>query len=226
MTCPGRRRHAGAAGKATWRPCTPPTQRHGVPRRIDIPIIDWRNYLEESAQHAQLAPVVRRAPADAEPRRRRVQPGHLVHRRAAGGTLRPDADGAAGDGRVDAEHRRAPGLGAGGTSRPRPSTPASPPTARCSPRGDEVWDGILDDARPEPARRRFPIYATSRIVAGGPIEGGVSSAPAAGGQRRLPRRLRIVASHCRRAQLRLEQIFPTGVCDYTKPDQGLPPEMR
>ena len=37
---------------------------------IDIPIIDWRHYLEARARHAQLAPVVRVAEADAQPRRR------------------------------------------------------------------------------------------------------------------------------------------------------------
>ena len=25
---------------------------------------------------------------------------------------------------------------------------------------------------------------------------------------------------------RLQEIFPTGVCDYSKPDAGLPPELR
>ena len=50
---------------------------------IDIPIIDWRHYLEHRARHAQLAPVVRLAQADAQLRRRRVEPGDLVHGRAA-----------------------------------------------------------------------------------------------------------------------------------------------
>ena len=56
------------------------------------------------AGHAQLPPVLRHPPADAQPRRPGRQPGHLVHRRPAGGRLRPDAGGAGRDRRVDGQH--------------------------------------------------------------------------------------------------------------------------
>ncbi len=58
-------------------------------------------------RHAQLAPVVRVEAADAELRREGVQPGDLVHGRAAGhAAVRPDAPGAHGHRRVDGQHRR------------------------------------------------------------------------------------------------------------------------
>ncbi len=39
--------------------------------------------------------------------------------------------------------------------------------------GDDVWAGILDARPPGTCTQLFPIHATSRIVAGGPIEGGI-----------------------------------------------------
>lgn len=88
--------------------------------------------------------------------------------------------------------------------------------------GQNVWDGILDDGPAGACAAQFPTYTTSRMVAGGPIEGSVFKcslkpvsaaindgtyspwAPSAG------------------QQAELEAIFPTGVCDYTQPDQGRP----
>jgi hypothetical protein len=54
------------------------------------------------SRHAQLPPVLRGPPAPAQLRRRRVEPGDLVHGPRA---VRPDADGVRGDRRVDAQHR-------------------------------------------------------------------------------------------------------------------------
>ena len=39
--------------------------------------------------------------------------------------------------------------------------------------GNDVWSGILDDDAAGACTQAFQIYSTSRIVAGGPIEGGV-----------------------------------------------------
>ena len=82
--------------------------------------------------------------------------------------------------------------------------------------GPRVWDGILDQRAPGPCTRRFPPHATPRIAAGGPLADDV-----------LACRLRPVARAAAagvygvwrpsRAELRrLERIFPTGVCDYSK----------
>ena len=90
-------------------------------------------------------------------------------------------------------------------------------------RGDDVWDGILNDDPAGTCTQEFPIYGTSRTVAGAPLRGGVFKC-----------QLKPVAeaiadgdygvwtpSPAERAML--EQIFPTGVCDYDQPDAGLPP---
>ena len=88
--------------------------------------------------------------------------------------------------------------------------------------GPDVWDGILNDEPAGACTNAFPIFSTSRIVAGAPIEGDIykcalkpvataiadgtygSWTPSAG------------------ETARLQQIFPTGVCDYSKPDVGRP----
>ena len=39
--------------------------------------------------------------------------------------------------------------------------------------GCDVWDGILDGKPKGKCTQAFPLYSTSRIVAGAPIEGGI-----------------------------------------------------
>ena len=88
--------------------------------------------------------------------------------------------------------------------------------------GDDAWNGILDNKPAGPCTQRFPIYSTSRIVAGAPIEGGiykcalksVHRAVADGDyQPWLPTMQQIA---------QLKQIFPEGVCDYRRPDRARP----
>ncbi len=83
--------------------------------------------------------------------------------------------------------------------------------------GDDVWDGILDDNAPGVCTERFPIYSTSRIVAGAPITGdffkcelqAISEAIEGG----------LYGDWVPTAEQReaLDQIFPDGVCDYSQP---------
>jgi hypothetical protein len=89
-------------------------------------------------------------------------------------------------------------------------------------RGSDAWDGILDHKPPGACSQRFPLYGTSRTVAGAPIEGGVYDcakksveAALADGTYApwLPDAAQIA---------QLKQIFPQGVCDYGRPDQARP----
>ncbi len=88
--------------------------------------------------------------------------------------------------------------------------------------GDQVWDGILNDKPAGPCTALFPIYSTSRIVAGGPLKGGIFKC-----------RLKSVDAAIADwtygwwvpdfvERLLLEATFPTGVCDYSLPDAGRP----
>jgi hypothetical protein len=88
--------------------------------------------------------------------------------------------------------------------------------------GPDAWDGILNGGSPGPCTDAFPLYSTSRIVAGGNIKGDifkchlqtVADAIANG----VYDPIEIIVP----TQTRLEQIFLDGVCDYTKGDVGRP----
>jgi hypothetical protein len=88
--------------------------------------------------------------------------------------------------------------------------------------GGGVWDGILDSRAPGACTQAFPLYGTSRTAAGAPIEGGiyacarkpVDQALADGTfSPWLPNATEVA---------QLKQIFPQGVCDYSRPDQARP----
>lgn len=89
--------------------------------------------------------------------------------------------------------------------------------------GSGVWDGILDNRSAGACTQAFPLYGTSRTVAGAPIQGGiyrcalksVDDAVADGTYGSW------TPGAAELAQLR--QIFPSGVCDYSRPDQAAPP---
>ena len=88
--------------------------------------------------------------------------------------------------------------------------------------GKDAWDGIIDNKPHGPCTQAFPIYSTSRIVAGAPFEGGiyrcarkpVEAAVADGTYAPWIPDAQAIAT--------LKKIFPEGVCDYGKPDQALP----
>jgi hypothetical protein len=85
--------------------------------------------------------------------------------------------------------------------------------------GDDVWNGILDDGPAGPCTEAFPTFTTSRIEAGAPINGDVFKcvtkplADALGDGTFGDR-----ASEFTEAQLeRLDRAFPEGVCDRSRP---------
>jgi hypothetical protein len=88
--------------------------------------------------------------------------------------------------------------------------------------GPGVWAGILDRREPGACTRAFPLHSTSRIVAGGPLRGGVYKCALQPVAWAIARGLYGTWRPSAAEQARLEQIFPTGVCDYTRPDVGRP----
>jgi hypothetical protein len=90
--------------------------------------------------------------------------------------------------------------------------------------GDDAWDGILDDKPAGPCTQRFPIYSTSRIVAGAPIEGGVYKCALKPVQRAVADGDYLPWTPTAAQIAQLKKIFPNGVCDYSKPDQARPKE--
>src|SRR5215213_1678968 len=92
--------------------------------------------------------------------------------------------------------------------------------------GDDVWNGILDDEPAGACTQALQIHSTSRIVAGGPIEGGVFKCALQPVGDAVDRGLYGGWQPDAAEVARLAQIFPTGVCDYRKRDLGLPPELH
>jgi hypothetical protein len=82
--------------------------------------------------------------------------------------------------------------------------------------GPGVWDGILDRKPAGACTARFPLYGTSRTVAGGPIEGGVFACERQSVDAAIARGLYGSWRPDATQRARLKQIFPTGVCDYRR----------
>jgi hypothetical protein len=93
-------------------------------------------------------------------------------------------------------------------------------------RRSDVWDGILDDGPAGPCTERFPIYSTTRQVAGGPIEQSYFKCALIPVARPSTVASTAAGRPTADQQATLERIFPTGVCDYSQPDQGLPAGWR
>lgn len=83
--------------------------------------------------------------------------------------------------------------------------------------GEDVWNGILDDAAPGACTERFPVYSTSRIVAGAPITGDVFKCALQSVGEAIDSGLYGSWEPSAQERATLEAIFPGGVCDYSQP---------
>jgi hypothetical protein len=181
---------------------------------IDIPIIDWRHYLEHVLDmhntHQSFAVRQRMLNFDGDAGNQLIW--FTDARPAIGADQTPEALVV-----IDqwmANIRANPELGIAGNKPPLAVDRCFDTQGNEIARGDHVWDGILNDKPAGPCTEHFPIYSTSRIVAGAPITGDVYAC-----------RLQPVAAAVARGvygdwvptavqRQRLEEIFPTGVCRY------------
>ncbi|MER6946283.1 DUF6351 family protein [Nonomuraea sp. NPDC000554] len=182
---------------------------------IDIPVIDWRHYLEDQLDM------------------------HDAHQSFASRQRMLDFDGDAGnqviwftDARPDgprfdqtpealqvmdewlANMRANPSHGVTGN---RPATAVDRCFASDGAQlaaGPHVWDGVLDGRPAGACTAKFPLYSTSRVVAGGPLKGGVYACRLQPVARAIERGLYGTWRPSPAERERLEAIFPTGVCDY------------
>ena len=88
--------------------------------------------------------------------------------------------------------------------------------------GDDAWAGILDDGAEGSCTQEFELFSTSRIVAGNGIEGGVFKCALQSVQAAFMSGTYGSWMPSPEEFATLEAIFPQGVCDYTQPDQGRP----
>jgi Tannase-like family of unknown function (DUF6351) len=189
---------------------------------IDIPLIDWRHYLEDELDmhnsHQSFAS--RRRMLDRDGRASNQVIWFTDARPARAFDQTPEAFEVMDE--WMANIRRHPKRGVAGN---KPSLA----TDRCFTtqgdeiaRGPDVWDGILDRGPDGPCTERFPLYSTSRIVAGGPLRGGVYKCALQSVQRAVARGVYGSWQPSAAERQRLEEIFPTGVCDYSRGDAGRP----
>lgn len=89
--------------------------------------------------------------------------------------------------------------------------------------GRHVWDGILDRRAPGPCTAAYPIKSSSRIVAGDGLAGDLFKCALRPLADALADGTYGSTSFTSGELAQLETIFPDGVCDYSKPDQGKPP---
>jgi hypothetical protein len=189
---------------------------------IDIPVIDWRHYLEHQLDmhhsHQSFAT------------RQRLQRRHDDDNQVIWFT-----DGRPGEPMFDqtpevfdvidewmANIRRHPWRSVADNKPPRAVDRCFDTLGNEIAAGDGVWDGILDDSAAGACTQVFPIHSSSRRVAGGPFSGGifkcglqsVDDAIAGGAYGTW------VPSAAERD--RLVQIFPQGVCDWSQEDRGRP----
>jgi Tannase-like family of unknown function (DUF6351) len=188
---------------------------------LDIPVIDWRHYLEEQLDmhhsHQSFAT------------RRRLQLRHnegkqviwfTDARPAVAFDQTPEAFEV-----IDewmANLRQSPWLGVAGNRPPRAVDRCFTTAGQEIAAGDHVWDGILDDAPPGACTQLFPIHKSSRIVAGGPIEGGIFKCALQSVDAAIAAGVYGAWAPSAAERDRLMQIFPDGVCDWSQGDVGRP----
>ncbi len=88
--------------------------------------------------------------------------------------------------------------------------------------GDDVWDGILNDESAGTCTQQFQIFSTSRIVSGGPLKGGIFKCQLQSVGKAIAKGVYGSWEPDKDQRARLKEIFSTGVCDYSLPDAGRP----
>lgn len=88
--------------------------------------------------------------------------------------------------------------------------------------GDDAWNGILDHKPAGPCTQRFPLYGTSRTMAGAPLEGGIYQCALKSVERALRDGTYWPWVPDAAAAAALRGTFPDGVCDYSRPDRARP----
>lgn len=88
--------------------------------------------------------------------------------------------------------------------------------------GNDAWNGVIDDKPAGACTQAFPMYGTSRTVAGAPLEGGIYQCALRSVDAAIAAGVYLPWQPSAAEVDKLRQIFPDGVCDYTRPDQAKP----
>jgi hypothetical protein len=194
--------------------------------RIDIPIIDWRHYLDDELDMHN----ARQSFASRE--RIRERSGSAANQVIWFTDARParafDQTPMALEVMDQwlANLRAHPALGAAGTKPAGAVDRCFATNGSSIYAGSDAWDGILDDRPLGPCATRFAIHGTSRTVAGGPFDEELYKCKLQPVDAAIARGLYGRWGPSESETARLKEIFPTGVCDFSKRDEGRPPGFR
>jgi hypothetical protein len=188
---------------------------------IDIPVIDWRHYLEEELDmhHSHQSFATRRRLQNARGDADNQVIWFTDARPFVAYDQTPEAFAVIDEWMLNLLAN--PGLGVAGNR---------PPLAvdRCFAfdgteiaSGDDVWDGILDANAPGVCTQNFQIHQSSRIVSGGPIQGGIFQCAFKSVAQAISDGDYGSWSPSAAEQTRLEAIFPDGVCDWSQGEAPL-----
>jgi len=190
---------------------------------IDIPIIDWRHYLERSLDmhnsHQSFATRQRMLNADGDASNQVIW---FTDALTANGEFDQTPEALAVMDEWMANIRARPELGAAGNRPPRATDRCFNNTGQQIAAGTGVWDGIIDARPPGACTQLFPPFSTTRRVAGGPFEQSIFKCQLIPVEQAVGRGFYGVWSPTAAQVNQLRTIFPQGVCDYTRPDVGLP----
>ena len=187
---------------------------------IDIPIIDWRNYLENDLNmhnsHQSFAARQRMLNADGD------AGNQVIWFTGKGFDQTPEALEVMDEWMMNILAN--PFQGVAGNKPPRAVDRCFDAAGNQIAAGAHVWDGILNTNPDGACTPLFPIYGTSRIVAGGPFKGSIFKCQLKSVYQAINDGDYGVGTPILTPQkAMLEQIFPQGVCDFSEPDAGLPP---
>ncbi len=191
---------------------------------VDIPLIDWRHYLEHELDmhnsHQSFAARKRMQNFDGD----------------AGNQVIWFTDSVAGS-RFDqtpealevidewmANIHADPDAGVAANRPPRATDRCFDAAGQEIAAGEDVWNGIIDDEPAGACTQQFQVYSTSRRVAGGPFEQSIFKCQLIPVTEAIGRGFYGEVALGPAEVGALHAIFPQGVCDYSQPDAGLPPE--
>jgi hypothetical protein len=191
---------------------------------IDLPIIDWRNYLEDELDmhnsHQSFASRKRMLNADGDASNQVVWFTDVVdpNRRF---DQTPEALEVMDEWMQNI--RANPWNGVAANKPPRATDRCFTDAGVEIAHGPGVWNGIIDSDPPGACTQRFRTYSTSRRVAGGPFEQSIFKCQLIPVSQAIASGFYGVWVPSAAEAGALMAIFPQGVCDYSRPDAGLPP---
>jgi hypothetical protein len=192
---------------------------------IDIPIIDWRHYLEPALDmhnsHQSFASRKRMLNADGDASNQVVWFTDTVNGVPAFDQT-PEALAVIDEWMSNL--RANPSLGVAGNKPPRATDRCFNGLGQQIAAGPDVWDGVIDSNPAGACTQRFPTFSTTRRVAGGPFEQSIFKCQLIPVAQAIGRGFYGQWTPTVPQVAALQAIFPQGVCDYSQPDASLPPE--